>query len=169
MVYPRAEARGLPAFQRKLEPPKVDFPVSPGHFDEFVRAIRGGDAAWSNFPEIAGPLTETVLVGNLAVWVANSPGVGPKIEWDAANQRVKNHNGLERLIQREYRAGYSLWKFTSFPTSSKHCSRDGLRIANDCPGKADDHEVTDDEQRHSGEIPRRLDAAQGRGKFAIQS
>ena len=91
-----------------LVPPEVSFPVSPGHFEEFVRAIRGGDPAWSNFPEYAGPLTETVLVGNLAVWVANAPGPGPKLEWDAVNHRVKNHEGLEPLIRREYRNGYEL-------------------------------------------------------------
>jgi predicted dehydrogenase len=88
--------------------PEVTFPKSPGHFEEFVDAIRGGPAAWSNFPEFAGPLTETVLVGNLAVWAANSPGAGPKLQWDAVNQRVTNYQGLERLIQREYRAGYQL-------------------------------------------------------------
>jgi hypothetical protein len=91
-----------------LSEPAVTFPQSPGHFEEFVRAIRGGEAPWSNFPEFAGPLTETVLAGNLAVWVASAPGLGPKIEWDAVNLRVKNHDGLDRLIQREYRAGYEL-------------------------------------------------------------
>ncbi len=101
---------GSEGFQlsKDLVRPEVTFPVSPGHFEEFVRAVRGGDPAWSNFPEYAGPLTETVLVGNLAVWVANSPGRGPKIEWDAVNQRAKNHAGLERLVQREYRKGYTL-------------------------------------------------------------
>ncbi len=93
---------------KDLVQPEVTFPVSPGHFEEFVRAIRGGEPALSNFPEYAGPLTETVLAGNLAVWVANSPGTGPKLEWDAVNQRVKNHEGLERLIRREYRQGYEL-------------------------------------------------------------
>ena len=91
-----------------LVPSEVSFPVSPGHFDEFVRAIRGGEPTWSNFPEFAGPLTETVLMGNLAVWVANAPGVGPRLEWDGVNQKVKNHGRLERLIRREYRPGYEL-------------------------------------------------------------
>ena len=48
-----------------------------------------------------------MLVGNLAVWVANSSGVGPKIEWDSVNQCVKNHEGLEHIIRR-YRKGYEL-------------------------------------------------------------
>jgi hypothetical protein len=93
---------------KDLAQPEVTFPESPGHFEEFVRAIRGGEPALSNFPEYAGPLTETVLAGNLAVWVANSPGTGPRLEWDAVHQRVTNHDGLERLVQREYRKGYEL-------------------------------------------------------------
>ena len=36
-----------------------------------VRAIKGGEPAMSNFPDYAGPLTETVLLGNLAVWAGD--------------------------------------------------------------------------------------------------
>ena len=81
---------------------KVDFPKSPGHFVEFVRAIRGGEPAVSNFPDYAGPLTETVLLGNLAVWA------GKEVEWDARNLKALNVPGLEPLIKPAYRKGYSL-------------------------------------------------------------
>jgi predicted dehydrogenase len=91
-----------------LAEPAVHFPESPGHFEEFVRAVRGGEPAWSNIPEFAGPLTETVLAGNLAVWAADKPGLGPTIEWDATNLCVKNHEGMETLIRREYRKGYEI-------------------------------------------------------------
>ena len=91
-----------------LTVPEVSVPQSPGHFDEWVNAIRGGEPSLSNFPDYAGPLTETVLAGNLAVWVANSPGIGPKLQWDGVNQQVKNYPGLEGLIRREYRKGYEL-------------------------------------------------------------
>ncbi len=87
--------------------PEVEFEESPGHFMEWVRAIKGGPAAVSNFPEYASPLTETVLLGNLAVWVADE-GEGPKVEWDAKNLKVKNISGLEEIIQPKYREGYSL-------------------------------------------------------------
>lgn len=86
---------------------EIKFTKSPGHFEEWVRAIRGGEPAMSNFPDYAAPLTETALLGNLAVWVASS-GKGPNVEWDAANRKVKNLPGLEGLIERKYRAGYSL-------------------------------------------------------------
>jgi predicted dehydrogenase len=85
----------------------VKFPESPGHWEEFVRAIKGGEPAMSNFPDYAGPLAETILLGNLAVWPATS-GKGPKIEWDAKHLRVKDGPQLGPIVKPTYRAGYSL-------------------------------------------------------------
>lgn len=82
---------------------EVKFPESPGHFEEFIRAIKGGPAAMSNFPEYAGPLTETVLLGNLAVWAS-----GKKIEWDSRRLRAKNAPEVSSIIRPPYRSGYSL-------------------------------------------------------------
>jgi len=82
--------------------PKVEYPNSPGHFAEFVRAIKGGEPAMSNFPDYAGPLTETVLLGNLAVWA------GKKVEWDAKNLKAKNVPEVEAIIKAKYRKGYEL-------------------------------------------------------------
>ena len=88
---------------------EVDFPHSPGHWEEFVRAIKSSDPldpknrAMSNFPDYAGPLAETILLGNMAVW---SPG--KKVEWDAKNLRARNAPEVERIIRPKYRAGYSL-------------------------------------------------------------
>ena len=84
------------------EQPEVEFEQSPGHFDEWVRAIKGGPAATSNFPDYAGPLTETVLLGNLAVWS------GKKIDWDAKNMKAKNAPELDAIIKSTYRDGYTL-------------------------------------------------------------
>jgi predicted dehydrogenase len=82
--------------------PKVEFLQSPGHFAEFVRAIKGGEPATSNFPNYAGPLTETVLLGNLAVWA------GKKVEWDAKNLKATNAPEVGPLIKATYRKGYTL-------------------------------------------------------------
>jgi hypothetical protein len=82
--------------------PKVEYSHSPGHFAEFIRAIKGGEPAVSNFPDYAGPLTETVLLGNLAVWA------GKKVEWDARGMRTVNAPETETLITPTYRKGYSL-------------------------------------------------------------
>jgi hypothetical protein len=86
-----------------LEAPKVEYPRSPGHFEEWVRAIKGGEPAMSNFPDYAAPLTETVLLGNLAVWVD-----GTKVEWDAQNLKATNAPEAEVLVRKEYRKGYDI-------------------------------------------------------------
>jgi predicted dehydrogenase len=89
--------------------PKVEVTPSPGHFVEFVRAVRGelggglgGGRTMSNILDYAGPLTETVLLGNVAVWA------GKKIEWDANNLKVKGNREADALIRPTYRKGYSL-------------------------------------------------------------
>lgn len=82
---------------------EVKFPESPGHFEEYVRAIKEGKPAMSNFPDYAGPLTETILLGNLAVWAD-----GKKIEWDAHALKAKNAPEVSEIIRPKYRAGYSL-------------------------------------------------------------
>jgi predicted dehydrogenase len=88
---------------------KVQFEQSPGHFTEFARAIQGGPPARSNFPDYGGPLTETILLGNLAVWAAHEPGgLGPKISWDSKQLTASGAPDLEPLIRPSYREGYVL-------------------------------------------------------------
>ena len=86
-----------------MDRPKAEYEKSPGHFAEWVRAIKTGKPAKSNFKDYAGPLTETILLGNLAVWVD-----GPKVEWDAENMKVTNLEGLEEIIKPVYHKGYDL-------------------------------------------------------------
>lgn len=82
------------------------------HSLEWGNAIREGkpENCWSNFPNVAGPLAEMILAGNLAVWTANKPGeVGEKIEWDAPGMKIINKvntPGIEELITPVYREGY---------------------------------------------------------------
>jgi len=90
--------------------PKVEYKPSPegGHFAEWVRAIRGEGEATSNFPNYAGPLTETVLLGNLAVWCCKEGGEGKKVEWDAKGMTAKNAPEAAHLVKAEYHNGYKL-------------------------------------------------------------
>jgi predicted dehydrogenase len=88
---------------------KAEFQQSPGHFRELVNAMRGGPPARSNFPDYGGPLTETILLGNLAVWAAPEPDTpGKRVEWDAKNLKPTNAPELQSVVTPTYRAGYVL-------------------------------------------------------------
>jgi hypothetical protein len=68
---------------------------------EWLNAIRGGQAALSSF-DYAGPFTEVVLLGNLAV------RLGKKIHWDAKALKVTNAPEADQWIRTEYRKGWEL-------------------------------------------------------------
>jgi predicted dehydrogenase len=104
-----------------FEKPTVEFTRSPGHFEEWANAIKGEGTPMSNFPNYAGPLTETVLLGNLAVWAAagdqdpakreaqKKDGVqGKKIQWDAKNLTATNAPEVAHVVKPEFHNGYSL-------------------------------------------------------------
>ena len=100
--------KGITKIWGDVDQSDIEFPRSPGHFEEWIRAMRGGEPAVSNFPDYAGPMTEMALTGNLAVWLADQKGVGPKVEWDAKSLKAKNVSGLEELIKPRYRPGWVL-------------------------------------------------------------
>ncbi len=87
----------------KLPEIEKTLPRSPGHFTEWVEAIKAGDPtkALSNF-DYAGRLTETVLLGVVAL------KAGGKIEWDPAAMRVKNNSDADQYLRRDYRKGFSI-------------------------------------------------------------
>lgn len=114
--YAGPDDDGGPHLIGGTEMPEVKWVESPGHFDEWVRAIKGGEPAVSNFPDYAGGLTETNLLGNLAVWVA-ATGKGERVQWDAKNMKSNNVAGLETIIKPIYRPGYTLDVASSMPTA----------------------------------------------------
>ena len=83
-------------------PPKTIPRIEGSHEQDWVRACKGGPAASSNF-DYSGPLTETVLFGNLA---PRFPG--RKLLWDGANMKVTNEPEANQFIHRQYRQGWSL-------------------------------------------------------------
>jgi predicted dehydrogenase len=85
------------------EMPPIVVEETPSHFAEFVDAIQGRGKTKSNFPDYSGPLTEVVLLGNLAVWAG-----GDRVEWDARRLRVPGHPEYDALIHPQYRRGWSL-------------------------------------------------------------
>ena len=81
----------------------VEYPVSPGHEKEWFIAMSDPKRpAMSNFPDYAGPLTETILLGNLAVWKRG------RVEWDPKNIKPLNDPSLERIVHRPFRDGYQV-------------------------------------------------------------
>ena len=88
------------AFKDMKDPPQT-LPRSPGHSREWIDAIRGGPKPLSNF-SYAGPLTEMILLGNVAMLLES------KIEWDAEEFRVTNNDAGNKLLHREYRRGWTL-------------------------------------------------------------
>lgn len=73
-----------------------------GHEQDWVRACKGGEPASSNF-DCSGPLTETVVMGNLAI---RNPG--RKLVWDGPNMKVTNVPEANEYVRRQYRQGWSL-------------------------------------------------------------
>jgi predicted dehydrogenase len=72
---------------------------------EFVSSIKGEyePGPMSNFG-YAGRLTETILVGNLAL----RAGEGKRIEWDAQKLSSPNVPEVNQFVGREYRKGWEL-------------------------------------------------------------
>lgn len=72
---------------------------------EFVSTIKGEyePGTMSNFG-YAGRLTETILVGNLAM----RAGEGQRIEWDAKSLKSTNLPAVNEFVHREYREGWSI-------------------------------------------------------------
>jgi len=82
-------------------PPPQKVARSPGIYEEFLRACKGGEKTVADFA-FSGSLTELVLAGNLAV------RTGRRIEWDAANLRCTNLPEANQYVRREYRKGWTL-------------------------------------------------------------
>ena len=75
--------------------------IEGSHEQNWIDACKGGEPACSNF-EYSGPLTEVVLLGNLAI---RSDGL---LKWDGHNMRVTNNDAANQYVQREYRQGWTL-------------------------------------------------------------
>jgi len=87
----------MQAYER---PPKT-IPRVEGHHKDWIRACKDGKPASSNF-DYAGPLTEVVLLGNVAI------RAGRRIEWDGEKMECTNVPEANEYIRREYRQGWSL-------------------------------------------------------------
>jgi len=88
----------------KTKPEKL--PIN-GHGDygmkaEWVEAMRGGKPAYSNF-DFAAMLTETILLGNIAIRLT-----GTKLDWNGPELKFTNNEKANHFIHYEYRKGWTL-------------------------------------------------------------
>jgi hypothetical protein len=97
-----------------------------GHYNQWVEACIAGpesqEAQRLSSPfSIAGPLTETILMGNLAIrsydirkpkqedpTSFDYPGRHIKLLWDGDNMKVTNFDQANQFVKRDYRQGWSL-------------------------------------------------------------
>ena len=91
-----------------------------GHYAQWVEAcIAGYGKKEVSAPfEISGPLTECLLMANLAIRGADMnidgkyPGRNLKLLWDNNNMKVTNFDMVNQFVKREYRSGWDLnYKF----------------------------------------------------------
>jgi predicted dehydrogenase len=119
-----ANPRLLPEKVNKAfkEPDKsMDRVKEKNHQRNWIAAIRGESVASSNF-DYAGPFSEIVLMGNLAIRSLYSQeekmnggkksmvytGEGVKLRWDGENMKITNYEPANQYVKREYLRGHTL-------------------------------------------------------------
>ena len=107
----------LPAsLSNKVQVKKKIARVPEGHYLQWVNAcIAGyGKKELSSSFDYAGPLTESILMGNLALraWnIKDSNGAfsgRKKLLWDAKNMKITNFEEANQFVKRNYSDGYNL-------------------------------------------------------------
>jgi hypothetical protein len=95
---------GIQTDRPEKGPAGVEKEQDPYQKQEWVEAIRAGkpELAASNF-DYAGRLTETMLLGNIAVRFA-----GKKLEWQASSLKFTNSPEATALVTKTYRKGFEL-------------------------------------------------------------
>jgi hypothetical protein len=72
------------------------------HYHAWIDGVLAGTKTTDGF-DYAGPLTETVQLGNVAT---RTPGKA--LQWDAAHMRIANSPEGERLLTTKYREGWTI-------------------------------------------------------------
>jgi predicted dehydrogenase len=105
-LVPDKDFAGLQLTKPETLPAGVDKENDPQMKKEWVAAMRAGkpELAYSNF-DFAGTLTETMLLGNIAVRVG-----GSKLAWDAAKLAFANSSAATAFVTKEYRKGWDWLK-----------------------------------------------------------
>ncbi|MCE9554784.1 MAG: Gfo/Idh/MocA family oxidoreductase [Planctomycetes bacterium] len=73
---------------------------SPGFYNEWIAACKGGQPATCNF-DYSGPLAEAVLLGNVAYRAGG-------FDWDSENLKTTGNDKAQALIREAYREGWEI-------------------------------------------------------------
>jgi len=98
-VFPQEKMRELPKRPQKIE--RVPGGLE-GHEKNWVRACKEGKPASTPF-DYAGPLSEMVLMGNLAVRFPNR-----QLLWNGEKMEVTNDKDANACVRRQYREGWTI-------------------------------------------------------------
>ena len=91
-IIPEARRRELGRPPRMIE-------RSPGHFEEWFNACRGGEPAGANF-DVASVVTQATLLGNIAQKTRK------RLLWDG--EKITNVADANKYLGREYRPGWEI-------------------------------------------------------------
>jgi predicted dehydrogenase len=81
---------------------KLDLVEGDNHYQQWANACKGQGRATGNF-DYSGPLTETVLLGTIAVRFPNQ-----KLDWDSAKLKITNVAEANQFTHKRYRAGWEV-------------------------------------------------------------
>lgn len=91
---------------KEFKQPEPTIPRIPGgeggHEKDWIRACKDGNPSSSNF-DYSGPMSEMVLMGNLAVRFPNQ-----RLLWDGEKMQVTNNKDADAFVRTPYREGWTL-------------------------------------------------------------
>ena len=90
------------ARHRQFMPPPKTLPRSIGHYEEWIQACKKGTPTESDFA-FAGPLTEAVLLGSIAIRLG-----GEELVWDSVPMKIPTAPDAEAFLHYQYRDGWAL-------------------------------------------------------------
>ena len=82
---------------------KVEAPPAAHHHGEWIERVRGNGSTTVCDFDYAGPMTETVLLGTVAMLRP-----GEKLEWDSAKLEFTNSGDANQLVHEQYRDGWEM-------------------------------------------------------------
>ena len=91
--------------EEKFKDAKRPILLPRNHYHHFVDACLGGENTESHFAQ-TGPMTEAILLGNVAIRVPDQ-----KLTWNSAGLKFDSQPDADRLLRRRYRNGWHLASF----------------------------------------------------------